>query len=63
MRMILTMLVLFGFLTGCEQAKDAGDETARELTGGNMVEQKKVIERQLQGIEAQQEKRLEQLNE
>jgi len=61
MKLVLWML-LFGFLIGCEQVNEAGNKTARELTGSNMIEQKKQIEQKLQGIELQQKQRFEQLD-
>ncbi|MDQ6956408.1 MAG: hypothetical protein Q9M21_04355 [Mariprofundaceae bacterium] len=41
MKLVIWMLLLFAFLTACEQVNEAGDKTARELTGSNMIEQKK----------------------
>ena len=56
--LIMTMLLI---LAGCEQAQEAGDDAARELTGSNMLQQKKAVERQLQSIEHHQADRLKEI--
>ena len=61
MKLALWML-LFGFLIGCEQVNETGDKTARELTGSNMIGQKKQIEQKLQCVELQQKQRFEQFD-
>jgi len=60
----LLCMVSIAFLLGaCEQAKEAGDETARELTGSNMIQQGNAMKQQIKGIEQQQQERLKQLDE
>jgi len=63
MKAVLCMLSAFFLLAACEQAKEAGDETARELTGSNMIKQKNHVQQQLQAIEKQQLQNLKQLEE
>jgi len=63
MKMLLFSLLMTLLLGACEQAKDAGDETARELTGSNMVKQGNVLKEQIKDIELQQQQRLQQLDE
>lgn len=59
-KLLLTMTMLL-ILAGCEQAQEVGDDTARELTGSNMLQQKKTVERQLQSIEHHQADRLKEI--
>ncbi|MFQ5581699.1 MAG: hypothetical protein ACE5F3_03610 [Mariprofundaceae bacterium] len=56
---VLIVVAMLFFLGGCEQAKEAGNDAARELTGSNMIQQKKVVEKQLQSINRRQTDRLE----
>jgi|UPI00035FE2FF hypothetical protein len=63
MRKVLCMVSIVFLLAACEQAKEAGDETARELTGSNMIEQGNAMKQQIKGIEQQQKQNLQQLEE
>jgi membrane protein involved in colicin uptake len=58
MKQLLFILFVALLLTGCEEAKEAGDKTAREITGANMVEQGRAVEQQLHDIDRQQQQRL-----
>ena len=57
---ILSMPLLF---TACEQSRDAGDETVREISGSNMMQQGRQMQQQLHGINEQQKERYEQLDQ
>jgi len=57
------MVSIVFLLAACEQAKEAGDETARELTGSNMIEQGNAMKQQIKAIEQQQKQNLKQLEE
>jgi len=60
----LLCIVSIAFLLGaCEQAKEEGDEAARELTGSNMIQQGNAMKQQIKVIEQQQQERLKQLDE
>lgn len=63
MKKLLFVLFMPLLLAACEQAKEAGDETARELTGGNMIKQGDAMKAKIKGIEAQQKQHFEQLDE
>lgn len=63
MKNVILMLSISLLLIACEQAKEAGDETAREITGSNMIQQGKQVQKQLDDINRQQQQRLEQLDE
>lgn len=60
--------ILFAFtalllINGCDNAKEAGDETAREITGANMIEQGRDVQQKLHAIDRQQQQRFEQLEQ
>jgi len=57
LKLLIAMAILL-FSGGCEQAQEAGDDVARELTGSNMIQQKKAAEKQLQSIKQHQADRL-----
>ncbi len=59
-KLIFIFAVLF-LIAGCDDAKKAGDETAREITGSNMIKQGKQVQQQLESINQQQQERYEQL--
>ncbi len=61
-RVLLPIFLSF-FLSACEQAKNSADHTARELTGSNMVQQKKAMENKLNAINEQQKERLHDLEQ
>jgi len=63
MRKVLCMVSIAFLLAACEQVKEAGDETAQELTGSNMIQQGNAMKQQIKGIEQQQQERLKQLDE
>jgi len=57
-------MAAIAFLLGaCEQTKEAGDKTARELTGNHMIQQGNAMKQQIKDIEQQQQERLKQLDE
>lgn len=62
MKKLLFVLFMPLLLAACEQTKEAGDETARELTGSNMIEQGNAMKAKIKGIEAQQQQRYEQVD-
>ena len=55
--------VMTFLLVGCDDAMEAGDDTARELTGTNMVEQGRAVQQQLHDIDRQQQQRLKELEQ
>jgi len=61
MKKAIYILILPLLLCACEDAKEAGDTTAREITGANMIEQGRQAQQQLHEINRQQQQRLEQL--
>jgi hypothetical protein len=63
MKLFLISISLLLALTACDDAKKAGDDTARELTGSNMVQQEKKMKQQLNAIEQQQAERMKQIEE
>jgi len=63
MKIVLCILSALFLLTACEQAKEAGDETARELTGSNLIQQGNAMKQQIKGVEQRQQERLRQLDE
>ncbi|NOR72654.1 MAG: hypothetical protein GQ467_02090 [Mariprofundaceae bacterium] len=63
MKKLLLILSLPLLLAACEQAREAGDETAREITGGNMIEQGRQTQQQLHDIDQQQQERFKQLDQ
>ncbi len=63
MKAVLCMLSVIFLLLACEQAKEAGDETARELTGSNMIERGNAMKQQIKTVEQQQKQNLQQLEE
>jgi len=63
MKRLLLMIFIPLLLTGCDDAKKEGNETAREITGAHLIEQGKKTQQQLKAIEQQQQKRFDQLNQ
>jgi hypothetical protein len=61
-KLIFLFTVLF-LITGCDDAKKVGNETAREITGANMIEQGKRTQQQLKAIDQQQQARFKQLDQ
>jgi len=57
---ILSMPLMFA---GCDDVKKAGDETAREITGANMIDQGRAAQQQLKAIDQQQQERFKQLDQ
>jgi hypothetical protein len=57
---VLSIPLLFA---ACEQAKEAGDETAREITGSNLIKQGRQTQQQLHDINRLQQQRLEQIDQ
>ncbi|HKJ60767.1 MAG TPA: hypothetical protein VKA94_02050 [Hyphomicrobiales bacterium] len=63
MHRIFIVLVAAAFIAGCDDAKESADETVRDVTGANMIEQGKAVQQQLHQIDQQQKQRFEQLDE
>jgi hypothetical protein len=63
MKRLLFILSIPLLFTACEQAKEAGDETTREITGSNLIEQGRQTQQQLQDIDQQQQERFKQLDQ
>lgn len=63
MKKILLILSMPLLLLACEQAKEAGDETAREITGSNMIKQGKQVQQQLNDINEQQQARFKEMEQ
>ena len=63
MKKLLLILSLSLLLAACEQTKETGDETAREITGANMIEQGRQTQQQLHDIDRQQKERFKQLDQ
>ena len=60
MRKVLFILSMPLLLLACEQA---GDKAAREITGSNMIKQKKQLQQQLNGISEQQQARFKEMEQ
>jgi len=63
MRKILFILSMPLLLLACEQAEQVGDKAAREITGSNMIKQKKQLQQQLNGISEQQQARFKEMEQ
>ncbi len=63
MKILLLILSMPFLFTGCDDAKQAGDETAREITGANMIERGRQTQQQLHDIDRQQQERFKQLDQ
>lgn len=63
MKRLLLILSIPLLIAGCDDAKKAGDETAREITGANMIEQGRQTQQQLHDIDRQQQERFKQLDQ
>jgi len=63
MQKLIFIFAALVLIAGCDDAKKAGDETAREITGSNMIKQGQQVQQQLEGINQQQQKRYEQLDQ
>jgi hypothetical protein len=50
-------------IAGCDDAKKAGDDTAREITGSNLIKQGRQTQQQLHDIDQQQQERFKQLDQ
>ncbi len=61
-KLIFTFATLF-LIAGCDDAKKAGDETAREITGSNLIKQGRQTQQQLHDIDQQQQERFKQLDQ
>jgi len=62
MQKIIWLGAVLALLTACDDAKKAGDETARALTGSNMIKQGNAMKEKIKGIEAQQKQRFDDLD-
>lgn len=60
---VLFIASILLFVSGCDDTKNAGNETAREITGANTIERGKELQERLHQIDSQQQKRLEELEQ
>jgi len=63
MNKLIFLFISALLLAGCEEAKQAGDETVREITGSNMIRQGEQVQQQLHNIERQKQDRVEQMQQ
>jgi len=63
MKKIIFVFAATLLMTGCEEVKQTGDETAREITGSNLIKQGQKTQQQLLDINQQQKERYEQLEQ
>lgn len=63
MKQLLMILFIPMLLAACEETVESGHETAREITGSNMIDQGKKVQQQLHDIDQQQQERFKQLDQ
>ena len=63
MKRLLMILTIPMLLAGCEETVESGHETAKEITGSNMINQGKQVQQQLRDIDRQQQERYRQLDQ
>lgn len=63
MRSLIWMIAVLLALAACDKAKEQGQQTVRTLSGGQMMDQKNAVKRQLNQAEQQQKERYGQLDE
>jgi beta-lactamase class A len=63
MRSLICVMAVLLALAACDKAKEQGRQTVRTLSGGQMMDQKHAMERQLDKAEQQQNARYGQLGE
>lgn len=63
MKKIFFAMAAVVLLAACDDAKEAGDETAREITGANTIEQGRKAQQRIKEIDQQQQQRFEQLDQ
>jgi len=63
MKLLIFLFTVLFLITGCEDAKKTGDETAREITGSNLIKQGQKTQQQLNAIDQQQQERFKQPNQ
>ena len=63
MKRFLLILFTAMLFTACEEAKESGHETAREITASNLMNQGKQVQQQLHDIDQQQQERFKQLDQ
>lgn len=50
-------------LSACDSAKEEGQETVKQLSGGGMIEQEKQMQQKLDQVQQQQQERYQQLDQ
>lgn len=50
-------------LPACDSAREEGQETVRQLSGGGMVEQEKLMKQKLGQVQQQQQEQYQQLDQ
>lgn len=63
MRSLICTFAMLLALTACDKAKEEGQQTVRQLSGGQMMDQKNAAKQQIDKIEQQQKERYNQLDE
>jgi PBP1b-binding outer membrane lipoprotein LpoB len=63
MKTIFFIITAALLIAGCDDVKKAGDETAREITGSNLIKQGRQTQQQLHDIDQQQQERFKQLDQ
>ena len=63
MKHLLIILTIPMLLAACEETVESGHETAKEITGSNMINQGKQVQQQLHDIDQQQQERYQQLDQ
>jgi len=63
MRIVIWGVFVLVVMSGCDNAKEEGQQTVREMSGGSMVEQKEIMQQKLDRIQQQQTEQYQQLDE
>jgi len=61
--MIPIFFAVLILVAGCDDTKQAGDNTARELTGSNMLKQEQKAQQQIEVIKQQQQQRIDEMDQ
>lgn len=60
---MLGTLAFLMLIAGCDDTKEAGQDTVRQLSGSSMIQQKKVMKQKLQQLDQQQQEQYKQLDQ
>lgn len=63
MKKMFFAMAAVALLAACDEAKETGDKTAREITGANTIEQGRKAQQRIKEIDQQQQQRFEQLDQ